>query len=103
MTFSVAIDVTAAVTQRAGVGRYTRELVRALAALPDGPDLHPFFVAPESPYALEGLPAPAGVQRNVRRWRLEILLRNLLRRPAAGPWDGAQLYHAPDVVYPPVR
>jgi hypothetical protein len=31
----VGIDYTAAVRQRAGIGRYTRELVRALLALPE--------------------------------------------------------------------
>jgi glycosyltransferase involved in cell wall biosynthesis len=43
------------------------------------------------------------VRRNVRAWRLEIAARHFLERPARGPWQGAALYHAPDVVYPPVR
>ncbi len=103
MSFAVAIDVSTAVTQRAGVGRYTRELVQALDRLPDGPRLVPFFVAPAAAYRLEIETPPAQIARSVRSWRWEILARQALRRPARGPWDGAQLYHAPDVVYPPVR
>jgi hypothetical protein len=103
MSLRVAIDVTPAVTQRAGVGRYTRELVRALTGLPDAPDLLPFFVAPRADYPLEAGSSPRGVRRNVRAWRLEIAARHFLERPARGPWQGAALYHAPDVVYPPVR
>jgi glycosyltransferase involved in cell wall biosynthesis len=99
----VAIDVTAAVTQRAGVGRYTRELVRALVDLPDGPQLCPFFVAPRADVPLDGGLAPVGLRRRIRSWRMEMLLRHLLKRPAHGPWDGAQLYHAPDVAYPPTQ
>jgi glycosyltransferase involved in cell wall biosynthesis len=93
--------VTTALTQRAGVGRYTRELVRALADLPDGPHLRPFFVAPRADFPLDAGPTPVAVSRRIRFWRLEMLLRHLLQRPVHGPWDGAQLYHAPDVAYPP--
>jgi glycosyltransferase involved in cell wall biosynthesis len=99
----VAVDVTAAVTQRAGVGRYTRELVRALVDLPDGPQLCPFFVAPRADVPLDAGPAPVGMRRRIRSWRMEMLLRHLRKRPTHGPWDGAQLYHAPDVVYPPTH
>ena len=103
MSVRVAIDVTTAVTQCAGVGRYTRELVRALVHLPDGPQLCPFFVAPRADLPLDAGPAPVGMRRRIRSWRMEMLLRHLLKRPAHGPWDGAQLYHAPDVVYPPTH
>ncbi len=99
----VAIDVTAAVTQGAGVGRYVRELTLALAAMPDGPELLPFFVAPGIKYALDVTPTPAMIQRTVRSWRMEILARHLVHAAAHGPWDRAQVYHAPDVIYPPVR
>ncbi len=36
----VGIDYTSAATQREGIGRSTRELVRAILELPDRPDLH---------------------------------------------------------------
>lgn len=98
----VALDVTTAVTQRAGVGRYTAELARGLAALPDGPELRPFFVAPRADYALECGRPVTGVRRGIRGWRLEIAARHIARLPARGPWDGADLYHAPDVAFPPL-
>ncbi len=103
MRGTVAIDVTSALTQRAGVGRYTRELFEALAGLAEGPVLRPFYVAPEAKYPLGAGPAAAHVARSIRAWRLRMLARHLLHVPARGPWDGADLYHAPDVVYPPVR
>lgn len=103
MSLRVALDVTTAVTQRAGVGRYTRELATALTALPQGPSVLPFYVAPGVTYPLDGVPAPVGLHRSLRGWRLEIGVRHAARRPARGPWDATQLYHAPDVVFPPVR
>jgi glycosyltransferase involved in cell wall biosynthesis len=103
MSLRVAIDVTTAVTQRAGVGRYTRDLVQALADLPDGPELRPFYIAPQATYPLEAAGAPRAVHRSIRGWRFEVLARHLARLPAAGPWQGADVYHAPDVVFPPVR
>ena len=76
----VAIDVTTALTQRAGVGRYTRDLVHALAHLPDGPDLRPFYVAPDAVYELGvGLPV-AALRRPIRWWRLAMLLQHAARR-----------------------
>ncbi len=103
MNGTVAIDVTAAVTQRAGVGRYTRELFEALAGLADVPTLRPFYIAPDARYSLAAGAAPIHVDKAIRSWRLEMLARHLARAPAHGPWDGADVYHAPDVVYPPVR
>jgi len=102
----VAIDVTPAVTQRAGVGRYSRELVEALLNRQGEPDAvapRPFFVAPRADYPLADGVRVAQVRRGIRSWRLEMLARQLTGWRAHGPWDGAHLYHAPDVVFPPVR
>jgi len=102
----VAIDVTTALTQRAGVSRYTRELAEALLRQQEGPDVvevRPFFVAPRADYPLADGVEVAHLQRGIRSWRLEMLARQLTGRVARGPWDGAHLYHAPDVVYPPVH
>jgi glycosyltransferase involved in cell wall biosynthesis len=96
----VAIDVTTALTQRAGVGRYTRDLVRALAYLPDGPDLRPFYVAPDALYELGAGLQVAALRRPIRWWRLAMLLQHAARRTVQGPWSGADVYHAPDVVFP---
>jgi len=116
MSLTVALDVTTALTQRAGVGRYTRELVEALLHRPGEPDaveVRPFFVAPRADYPLFVAPRAdypladgvrvAQMRRGIRSWRLEMLARQLTGRPAHGPWDGARIYHAPDVVFPPVR
>ena len=103
MTFRVAIDVTAAVTQRAGVGRYARELVRSLSALPERLELAPFYAAPTDTYPLDSGLQVAAIRRSVRSWRFELLLRHLARVPTRGPWDGATVYHATDIVFPPVR
>ncbi len=106
MSLTVALDVTTALTQRAGVGRYTRELAEALLhrqGEPDAVALQPFFMAPRADYPLtDGVPV-VQVRRGIRSWRLEMLARQLSGRPARGPWDGARLYHAPDVVFPPVQ
>ena len=103
MSMRVALDVTTAVTQRAGIGRYTRELVRALLALEDGPELRPFFAAPRAGYPLDGAAPATHLRRGIRSWRLEMLLRLAARRAAPGPWDSAQVYHAPDVIFCPTR
>ena len=42
----VGIDVTAALTQGGGIGRYTRELVRALVDHDDGYDYPDALIAP---------------------------------------------------------
>ena len=39
----VGIEYTSAVTQREGIGRSTREIVRAILKLPQRPDLHLFY------------------------------------------------------------
>ncbi|NIR59949.1 MAG: glycosyltransferase family 4 protein, partial [Gammaproteobacteria bacterium] len=44
----IAIDYTSALTQGAGIGRYTRELVRALAALDPASDYRLFAAATPS-------------------------------------------------------
>lgn len=98
----VALDVTTAMMQGAGVGRYTRGLALGLGARADVLQLRPFYIAPAVTYPLAIESPPMAVGKGIRAWRLEMLARHLARRPARGPWDGADLYHAPDVVFPPV-
>ena len=100
----IGIDYTAAVRQRAGIGRYTRNLVRALADI-DAESRYTLFVA--------GGPGDDGLglwPANFRvrsiplsdRW-LQILWQRM-RLPVpiqavTGPLD---LFHSPDFVLPPV-
>ncbi len=101
----IGIDYTAAVRQGAGIGRYTRELVRALAKLDRDND-----------YVL--LAAAGGRQLADRDWppnfetrslplsdRALAILWHRLRLPLwAELFTGAvDIFHSPDFVLPPVR
>jgi glycosyltransferase involved in cell wall biosynthesis len=101
---NVCIDIQSAVTQRAGVGRYTRELVQHLGtAAPDDRFLLTYF-------DFKGRAAPIDVpnatQRAIR-WcpgRLAQLAWKTLGWP---PYDlmagSADLYHFPNFIIPPLR
>jgi len=117
----IGIDYTAAVQQGAGIGRYTRQLVRALLEL----DTHNEYVLLAAA-AGSGLPwkGPAGRTSGFDRStlygvspghvrtitlpvseRLLTILWHRLRLPLwvewiAGPLD---VFHSPDFVLPPVR
>ena len=103
----IGIDVTAALTQGGGIGRYTRELVRALVALDTENDYH-FFSAKQPP-ALpvpDPIPTAANVQHQPaplnERWLYRLWYR--LRLPLPVQWVTGQLdlFHSPDFVLPPV-
>jgi glycosyltransferase involved in cell wall biosynthesis len=110
----IAIDYNAALRQIAGIGRYTRELVHALADLRSGDELVLFYAArdlsPDAPgvASLRELRASYPAVRPVglpisERWltiawqrvRLPIPVERLI-----GPID---VLHAPDFVLPPAR
>jgi glycosyltransferase involved in cell wall biosynthesis len=101
----IGVDYTAAIRQEAGIGRYTRELVRALAELDGGHDYVLFAAA--------GGQWPMG-----RDWPPNFQMRSvpLSDRTAAILWHRLQLplwvelvtgpvdiFHSPDFVLPPVR
>ncbi|MCD4685016.1 MAG: glycosyltransferase family 1 protein, partial [Anaerolineae bacterium] len=70
MTGPIGIDYTAAHEQGAGIGRYVRELVHALAAL-DARTPYRLFVAGATQAALPTLPGPNFAWRPTRitpRW-----------------------------------
>lgn len=103
----IGIDVTSAITQGGGIGRYTRELVRALIAL-DSANEYRFFSA-KQPATLP-VPDPVPLAPSVRyrpapldeRWLYRLWYRLRLPLPVqlvTGPID---LFHSPDFVLPPV-
>ncbi|MBA2452553.1 MAG: glycosyltransferase family 4 protein [Chloroflexia bacterium] len=105
----IAVDATAAAVQSAGVGRYTRELLRALLLLPDD-DRYLLLSASSTAEAQQLLRSlPPGAWRELRRLpaseRLMTALWQRLRIPlpvelVAGHFD---VFHGPDFVVPPSR
>jgi glycosyltransferase involved in cell wall biosynthesis len=104
----IGIDVTAAVTQGAGIGRYTRELVQALLAGDDGNAYRLFSARPPAqPPVPEPLPQGPHITLHTApltdRWLYRIWHRLRLPLPIqffTGPLD---LFHSPDFVLPPLR
>ena len=101
----IGIDYTAAVRQGAGIGRYTRELVRALAELDQGNDYVLFAAAGGQRLADAGWPSDFQMRSAPLSDRALAILWHRLRLPiwvelATGAVD---IFHSPDFVLPPVR
>ena len=110
----IAIEYNAALRQVAGIGRYTRELVRALAELRSGDELVLFYAARD--LATDGsgrehlrelrvtFPAVTTVGLPfTERW-LTILWQRARMPLPVERWIGTvDLLHAPDFVLPPAR
>ncbi|MFI5272199.1 MAG: glycosyltransferase family 4 protein [Ktedonobacterales bacterium] len=100
----IAIDYTPAIVQTAGIGRYTRELVAALAQL-DTPDRFTLFSA-ERAVTERPFPSAAGVRHRVvplGNRNLTILWQRLRAPlPAELLMGGADVLHGPDFTLPPV-
>jgi glycosyltransferase involved in cell wall biosynthesis len=100
----IGIDYTAAVRQRAGIGRYTRNLVRALSDL-DRRNRYTLFVAGRD--ADDGLgPWPENFRTRTvllsDRW-LSILWQRLrVPLPVQLVTGRLDLFHSPDFVLPPL-
>lgn len=100
----IGIDFTAAITQGAGIGRYTRNLVAALARL-DTDDRFTLFSA-ERPIPGRDFPTAPNFHSRVYNIsnRYMTILWHRLRLPIpvelfTGPVD---VFHGPDFVLPPV-
>jgi len=99
----VAIDIQSAVTQKAGVGRYTRELIENLAGMmvPDTLALTYF----DFKQSAEPVHIP-GAETRAIRWipgRVAQLAWNTLRFPPCNWFAGkADLYHFPNFIIPPL-
>ena len=104
---TIGIDVTAALTQGGGIGRYTRELVRAVVA--EAPD-HRYTLFSARPPAVLPVPDSLPVATNVthrpapvdERWLYRLWYR--VRLPLAVQTFAGRLdlFHSPDFVLPPV-
>jgi glycosyltransferase involved in cell wall biosynthesis len=102
----IGIDVTSALTQGGGIGRYTRELIRALVSINSADELHLFSARiPDSKPLSESLPSAVNVAYHPaplsERWLYRLWYRVRLPVPiqwVTGPLD---LFHSPDFVLPP--
>lgn len=104
----IGIDVTAALTQGGGIGRYTRELVQALVIQETGANFRLFSARP--PAALP-VPQPLPQADNVdffptrlsERWLYRFWYRLRLPLPVQWKTGKLDLFHSPDFVLPPVN
>jgi glycosyltransferase involved in cell wall biosynthesis len=101
----IGIDYTAAIRQGAGIGRYTRELVRALAELDRENDYVLFAATGGQQPPDEDWPPNFQMRSLPLSDRALAILWHRLRLPlwmelVTGPVD---IFHSPDFVLPPVR
>jgi glycosyltransferase involved in cell wall biosynthesis len=107
MPARIGFDVTAALAQGGGIGRYTRELIHALVAVDSAHQYRLFSARPPlAPPVSNALPvAPHVVHRPApveEQWLYRLWYRLRLPIPVqtvTGPLD---LFHSPDFVLPPV-
>jgi len=99
----IAIDYTPALSQGAGIGRYTRGLVAALAEV-DPRNRYTLFCAGETAPP-EGWPAGFAIRRTrvSARWLTAAWHRLRLPIPAELFTGDCDLYHSPDFTLPPLR
>jgi glycosyltransferase involved in cell wall biosynthesis len=115
MTSRIIIDYTAGAWQGAGIGRYTRELVRAVFA--QAPDNYQFDVFVAAGWPWQRMPYQADIDElqrlrpGMRIYRIPLPPRRLtqvwFRAGLAWPIEWltgrADLVHAPDFVLPPTQ
>ncbi len=105
---TIGFDATAALTQGGGIGRYTRELIHALAAEAPG---HRFTLFSARPPARLPVPDSLPVAPNVahrpapvdERWLYRLWYRAGVPLPVQLFTGAIDLFHSPDFVLPPVR
>jgi glycosyltransferase involved in cell wall biosynthesis len=101
----IGIDYTAAINQTAGIGRFVRGLVRAVAAMDQENQYVLVHAAPNNGCTIDAPSSPNVTTRELRfreRVMTAIWHRLLIPLPVdlvTGPVD---IFHAPDYVLPPV-
>jgi glycosyltransferase involved in cell wall biosynthesis len=103
----IAIDYSAAVNQRAGVGRLVRNQVLALAEVDSVNDYQLIYARPNRGSAPPQFPKARNFSRHQiglhERWLT--ILWHRAKLPLAADWlsGPVDVYHAPDFVLPPLR
>ena len=103
----IGLDVTSALTQGGGIGRYTRELVHALVAADDASH-YCLFSAKSPPVLPVPDPLPSGPRVSHypsplgERWLYRLWYRLRLPLPVQLVTGKLDLFHSPDFVLPPV-
>jgi len=100
----ICLDIQPAVSQRAGVGRYTRKLAEHLGSAANGDTVSLFYFD----FQQQGEPIDApGAERHAVRWcpgRLAQLAWKTIHWPPFNWFSGrADLYHFPNFILPPLR
>ena len=103
----IGVDLTSAVTQGGGIGRYTRDLIGAITEL-DQTNEYRFFSAKQPPR----LPVPNSIPQGERiryrqspfedKWHYRLWYRLRLPIPVQLLTGQIDLFHSPDFVLPPV-
>lgn len=103
----IGFDITAALTQGGGIGRYTREIIHALIAEDRTNHYHLFSARPPAALPVpDALPTAENVHHHPaplsERWLYRLWYRFRLPLPVQLFTGAIDLYHSPDFVLPPV-
>ena len=99
----IGIDYTSAATQGAGIGRYTRELMRALLALP-APNRYSFFYASRQRIDQSAISTPHSAIHRLPfhdKWLMRVWHRLQIPIPVELIVGKIDLFHSPDFTLPP--
>jgi glycosyltransferase involved in cell wall biosynthesis len=101
----IGLEVTAAVTQGGGIGRYTRELLRALMRVDEANSYRLFYAAAAPHHSLPPLNARTLVRRLPFHdiWLARLWHRLRLPVPVETVLGSLDVYHSPDFTLPPTR
>ena len=99
----IGIDYTSAATQGAGIGRYTRELMRALLATPSA-NTYSFFYAKRDRIDESSLQLPTSNLHHLPfhdKWLMRLWHRLQIPLPVETFVGKVDLFHSPDFTLPP--